>query len=139
MKTPGIHLTFALAVGLVLLFPPGTKAEPPSSSNENSRRSKPQVIYHLPRTAAYGATLHSQAKTERELPVERPSQARASDPEVQQAPERAIAEAPKNEMQAQRKQAVRRSPSKASPQRMVRPARGKGNGNSHGGGHGRKK
>lgn len=139
MKTPGIHFTFALAVCLGLLFSLSTRAEPPSSSNESSRRSKPQVIFHLPRTPANGATLHSQAKTERELPVERPPQARPSDPEIQQAPERAIAEAPKNEVKPQRKQNVRRSPAKGSPQRMVSPGRGKGNGNSHGSGHGRKK
>ena len=140
MKTPGVHFPLPLAVALALLFSISARGEPPPAVSEAARnRSKPQVIYHLPRSSSYGATLHSQAKTERDMPVERPSPSRLPVPEAQQAPERAIAEPPRNQVAPQQKQTVKRPPSKAPPQRAVSPGRGKGHGNSHGGGHGRKK
>ncbi len=142
MKTPGVHFPLPFAVALALLVSVSTKGEPPPSAAESgnsNKRSKPQVIYHLPRSSSYGATLHSQAKTERDLPVERPTPSRVPVPEAQQAPERAIAEPPRNQVAPQPKQTVKRPHSKAAPQRAVSPGRGKGHGNSHGGGHGKKK
>ena len=42
---------------------PPVAAQPPAESKSApSPRAKPQVIYHLPRTSTYAATLHSQAK-----------------------------------------------------------------------------
>src|SRR4051794_13155765 len=139
MKAPSTHFTLAFAAGLLLLVPMSTRGEQPPS-----RRSKPQVIYQLPRTSTYAATLHSQAKMEGNQRIERPSQSRIPVPEIQQAPERPIAEAPQTEVQPRRNQTVTR-PSKAPSRRMVSPGRGNGNGHGHGhghahsGGHGRKK
>jgi hypothetical protein len=46
-------------------------AQPPENGANKKPRSRPQVIYHLPPSSSYGATLHSQAKGQNnEVPVE---------------------------------------------------------------------
>jgi hypothetical protein len=42
--------------------PPVASQPPAESKSAPAPRAKPQVIYHLPRTSTYAATLHSQAK-----------------------------------------------------------------------------
>jgi hypothetical protein len=51
--------------------PPVTTPGPAESKTAPSPRAKPQIIYHLPRTSTYAATLHSQAKTQSNaLPID---------------------------------------------------------------------
>lgn len=51
---------------------PPTMSPPPAEvKTAPPPRAKPQIIYHLPRTSSYAATLHSQAKTQSHpLPID---------------------------------------------------------------------
>jgi hypothetical protein len=70
MNTPGFHRKLVRLVlpALLSLIVSRVSGEAPANPHENanknqpSARSKPQVIYHLPPSSAYAATLHSQAK-----------------------------------------------------------------------------
>ncbi|PZR76269.1 MAG: hypothetical protein DLM73_02880 [Chthoniobacterales bacterium] len=76
---PHYRLAF-LALWAFAVFPVALSAEQPPASPETAAelrktpappRVKPQVIYHLPRASAYAATLHSQAKDQRDaLPID---------------------------------------------------------------------
>lgn len=79
MNTPRFHRRLARLVlpALLSFVVSSARAEPPATPHENasknppSARSKPQVIYHLPPSSAYAATLHSQAKRQgNSLPID---------------------------------------------------------------------
>jgi hypothetical protein len=74
MKDPGFRnkivwlgwVAFFALIGTLLAQPPET-----GSTKTPAPRTKPQVIYHLPRSSNYAATLHSQAKGQNnDLPVD---------------------------------------------------------------------
>jgi hypothetical protein len=64
------HHRFLVLIAFVAIWGLGPAApaeQPPTapaaeSKSTSAPRPKPQVIYHLPRTSTYAATLHSQAK-----------------------------------------------------------------------------
>jgi hypothetical protein len=66
MIRPHFHHRFLVLIAFVAIWGLGPAApaeQPPTESKSASApRAKPQVIYHLPRTSTYAATLHSQAK-----------------------------------------------------------------------------
>lgn len=74
MTGPRFHPRVFVLIALAAMWGPGfvAKAEqPPTTSPPAAEakaapasRAKPQVIYHLPRSSSYAATLHSQAKTQ---------------------------------------------------------------------------
>ena len=81
MTRPRLHSRFSALIACAAMCAPGflAKAEqPPAMSPPPAEvktapppRAKPQVIYHLPRSSSYAATLHSQAKTQSHpLPID---------------------------------------------------------------------
>src|SRR6266404_6952498 len=75
MKSPGFNHTLAWfgcgAASLTLALT--IRAEPPETASKKGAASwgQPQVIYHLPPSSNYAATLHSQAKGQNnELPID---------------------------------------------------------------------
>jgi hypothetical protein len=67
------HKLVWLAGTALLALTVTLRAEPPETLSKKSAtlRTKPQVIYHLPPSSNYAATLHSQAKGQgNELPVD---------------------------------------------------------------------
>lgn len=74
MKDPGFKhkLIWPLAAALFAVVGPGFAQPPETAPNRrNGVRPKPQVIYHLPRSSNYAATLHSQAKGQNnDLPID---------------------------------------------------------------------
>jgi hypothetical protein len=72
MKNPGFKskLVRLVCTGCAVLSAT-VVAQPPETGANKKPRSRPQVIYHLPPSSSYGATLHSQAKGQsNEVPVE---------------------------------------------------------------------
>jgi hypothetical protein len=74
MKNPGLqHNLVRLGCTALLALTVTVRAEPPETPSKKSAtsRTKPQVIYHLPPSSNYAATLHSQAKGQgNELPID---------------------------------------------------------------------
>jgi hypothetical protein len=74
MKNPGLqHNLVRLGCTALLALSVTVRAEPPETLSKKSApsRTKPQVIYHLPPSSNYAATLHSQAKGQgNELPID---------------------------------------------------------------------
>jgi hypothetical protein len=74
MKNPGLqHNLVRLGCTALLALSVTVRAEPPETPSKKSAtsRTKPQVIYHLPPSSNYAATLHSQAKGQgNELPID---------------------------------------------------------------------
>jgi hypothetical protein len=71
METPGFQLRFACIIRAVpLAFCGAVLAQPIEKVADKSpkARTKPQVIYHLPSSSNYAATLHSQAKGQNNNP-----------------------------------------------------------------------
>jgi hypothetical protein len=72
MNRPQFHYPICLLIALAAIWgsafiaraeqPPAAPPPPAESKSSPPARTKPQVIYHLPRSSAYAATLHSQAK-----------------------------------------------------------------------------
>ena len=134
MKNPGFQSKAVWLGWVALIALTGTiLAQPPLSM-----RTKPQVIYHLPRSSNYAATLHSQAKGQNnDLPVDggRPTSLSTS---------RANANAAAAEPQAPAEAATPRAtapsvkPPKLQSKRSFRsqaPPRPKERRNSHGNSH----
>jgi hypothetical protein len=72
MKNPGFKSKLVLLVctGSAVLSAT-VVAQPPETGPKKPPRTRPQVIYHLPPSSSYGATLHSQAKGQNnDMPVE---------------------------------------------------------------------
>ncbi|HVF72508.1 MAG TPA: hypothetical protein VM940_12950 [Chthoniobacterales bacterium] len=156
MKTPSHRLSFAVVVSVGLFLRATACAEPPSAPSDpgtNAKagglpRSKPQVIYHLPRASNYAATLHSQAKRPGTLlPVDTSmptslqlsrSAANAEALQAQREAQRNVEQAPANTQPVERKRTIKRSHSKSPSPRFFSPGPGKGKGNFHPG-KGRKK
>jgi hypothetical protein len=74
MKNPGFQFIFARLIFAAAIAVTGVVcAQPPdqASNKKPVARTKPQVIYHLPPSSNYGATLHSQAKAQNgDLPID---------------------------------------------------------------------
>jgi hypothetical protein len=67
MKDPGFQLIFIRLIFAASLALTGAVCAQPSDQAPNKKpaaRTKPQVIYHLPPSSNYAATLHSQAKSQ---------------------------------------------------------------------------
>lgn len=142
MKGP-VHSIFCFAACLCLLGSVAAHAEPPAGQTEPSAkalasaRSKPQVIYHLPRAENYPATLHSQAKGRTDqLPVDASmptslqlSRSNANAAALQAEAETANTPAPRPEksMTPRPKRSVKRSPAKSPRVHVISPGRGHGN------------
>ena len=128
MTLPGFHYRFCMLIALAAMCAAGfaAKAEqPPAMSPPPAevkagppRRAKPQVIYHLPRSSSYAATLHSQAKTQSHpLPID------SSMPPSLQMSRAAANEAAARAQQEQQLQQQQQSPKVTSPpqQRIKQP------------------
>ena len=142
MKRPVHHISL-FAAGLCLLGSMAAHAEPPAGQTDAVAkpvvppRSKPQVIYHLPRSASYPATLHSQAKTRTDLlPIDpsMPTSLQLSRSAANAAALQADAEAantpaptPEYSVAPRPKRTVKRWPAKGPRVRMISPGRGHGN------------
>jgi hypothetical protein len=140
-------VTFAACMAFFLTAhgQPPVQSESANKPAPHAMKSKPQVIYHLPRSSSYAATLHSQAKTRDALPIDNSmptslqlSRAAANDAAVQAQQEPAATPNPENVREQHRKPAVKRTPSRGPQFRVYSPGRGKSHGNPHPG-KGRKK
>jgi len=77
MKNPGITRKLIWFISATALAAAVTVvAQPDAGQTKNHpSRARPQVIYHLPPSSNYAATLHSQAKSQnREMQIENPMQ-----------------------------------------------------------------
>lgn len=122
---------------------------PAEAKTAPSPRAKPQVIYHLPRSSSYAATLHSQAKTQSHpLPIDssmplslQMSRAAANEAAARAQQEQQLQQqqqaAPK--VNSSRQQRVKRTKVQSNHPQMRKhgPGKGRGPGSSHG--KGRKK
>jgi lipoprotein-anchoring transpeptidase ErfK/SrfK len=70
MKNPGFQFRVAWLVLAAMLAVGGAGLAQPTekAGNKSAARTKPQVIYHLPSSSNYAATLHSQAKGQNNNP-----------------------------------------------------------------------
>jgi hypothetical protein len=63
--------TWSVSSGLRAEQPPNVTPPPAEAKVAQPPRAKPQIIYRVPRTASYTATLHSQSKTQSHpLPID---------------------------------------------------------------------
>ena len=140
MKDPGFQhkLIWLLAAALFAIAGPGFAQPPEKAPNrQNVVRPKPQVIYHLPRSSNYAATLHSQAKGQsNDLPIDgdmptslQISRANANAAAAKARQEAATAPPAEQPPQQVRQQRVKRH--KVQSVRVARPHPGKAPG--HGG------
>jgi hypothetical protein len=136
MKNPGFQ-NKAVWLGWVALIAltGAVMAQPGESSPKKApaSRTKPQVIYHLPRSSNYAATLHSQAKGQNnDLPIDSsmPTSLQTSRANVNAAPAQmeAITPPPK-EPAGKRLKLESNRPFHSKPS-----VKAKGRGNSHGNG-----
>jgi hypothetical protein len=152
MIRPHFHHRFLVLIAFVAIWGLGSAApaeqppaaSPPAESKSTSApRAKPQVIYHLPRTSTYAATLHSQAKGQSNaLPIDSsmPTSLRisreAANAQVQEEPAASPGNAKSTE--AARQSTLKRSkvPSNRPHLRTHPSPKGRGPGNSpHGKSH----
>ena len=74
MKVPNFkfNLVRIICVGCAVLAATVLAESPETGANKSAAsRPRPQVIYHLPHTSNYAATLHSQAKAQNnDLPID---------------------------------------------------------------------
>ena len=75
MKVPGFQLILTRLIFAASLALTGAVCAQPPDQPPNKKpvaRTKPQVIYHLPPSSNYAATLHSQAKAQNnnDLPID---------------------------------------------------------------------
>jgi hypothetical protein len=157
MTRPRIHPRFiALVAALVAILGPSYVAQaeqPPAMSPPPAQvrmapppRSKPQIIYRLPRTSNYATTLHSQAKTQSHpIPNDNstspsPEMSRSAANEAaareqqQQQPQRTAPKA-----NSSRQQRIKPSKFHANQPQMRKHGPGKGRGPGSSRGKGRKK
>lgn len=141
MKDPGFQhkVICLLAAALFAVAGPGFAQPPEKAPNkQNVARPKPQVIYHLPRSSNYAATLHSQAKGQNnDLPIDggMPTSLQISRSNANAAAAKAREEAntaPPEQRQQQVRQPRVKS-HKAQSVRVFRPHPGKEKGPGHGG------
>jgi hypothetical protein len=128
-----------LATALFVVAHPGSAQPPDASPSKRAvARPKPQVIYHLPPSSNYAATLHSQAKGQNnDLPIEgdmptslQMSRANANAAAAKARQEAATAPAPEQQPQP-RQQRVKRP--KTQSVRAAHPPSMKAKGPGHGG------
>jgi hypothetical protein len=136
MKNPGFQ-NKAVWLGWVALIAltGAVLAQPPESSSKKAPawRTKPQVIYHLPRSSNYAATLHSQAKGQNnDLPIDSsmPTSLQTSRAKVNAAAATEAGTPPPKEPAGKRPKLQSNRPFHSPP-----PIKPKGRGSSHGNGH----
>ena len=107
--------------------PPAATPAPAEAKTAQAPPAKPQVIYRVPRTPDYAATLHSQAKTQ-------PSPTDSSKPTPRVEQEQAVAEGPPKNVSPPRQQKVKRPKMQSNrPQvRAHKPSKARGPGKSRG-------
>jgi hypothetical protein len=129
MSRPRFHPQIFVLIAVVAIVGPGyvLKAEqPPATSPPPAEakmapppRSKPQIIYRLPRSS-YAATLHSQAKTQSHpLPIDN-----SMPPSLQMSRAAANEAAAREQQQQQQKQQQQTAPkASSSPQQRIKPSK----------------
>jgi hypothetical protein len=142
MKDPGFQrkLIWLVATALFAVAGPGF-AQPPEKAptKRDVVRPKPQVIYHLPRSSNYAATLHSQAKGQNnDLPIDSdmPTSLQLSRANANAAAAKAREEAVAAQPAEPRPQQVRPprvKRQKVQSVRVARPHPRRGKGPGHGG------
>lgn len=126
MKDPGFKYNLVWLLSIVSLAMVGTAgAEAPETGpkKSGSSRGRPQVIYHLPPSSPYAATLHSQAKGQNnELPTDNslPSQIAPPSAPQQQTPlpsiqERRVSPKLKSNRSRPRSRSVAKPPGHGNP------------------------
>jgi hypothetical protein len=129
MTRPHLHRRIPVLIAFAAMWAPSfvTKADqPPAMSPPPAEvkaapppRAKPQVIYHLPRSSSYAATMHSQAKTQSHpLPIDG-----GMPPSLQMSRAAANEAAARAQQEQQFQRAQQSAPKVASPpqQRINRP------------------
>jgi len=160
MTFPRLHPRFSALIVLLAIWAPAFIAQaeqPPAVSPPPAQvkvapppRSKPQIIYWLPRNSNYAATLHSQAKTQTHpLPIDNsmsPSlqmsraaanEAAAREQQQQQLQQQQLQQQPK--VNSSRQQRIKPSKFQSNQPQMRKPGPGKGRGPGASRGKGRKK
>jgi hypothetical protein len=148
MIRPRFHLRLLVLIAFAAIggLRPASRAEQPpvptqppaESKSAPAPRAKPQIIYHLPRTSTYAATLHSQAKGQSNaLPIDSsmPISLQISRAAANQAQEEPSASpGPSKSTEAARQSTLKRSkmPSNRSHIRSHASPKGHGPGNSPG-------
>jgi hypothetical protein len=145
MIHPRFHYRLCVLIALTAMWgsssvllaeqPPAMAPAPAESKTAPPPRAKPQVIYHLPRTSSYAATLHSQAKGQSNAPpIDR-----STTPSVQMpraaANEAARAQREPSASPNEKTQRTVKRPKVQSNRSQVRgpkSSKGRGAGNSHG-------
>ena len=152
MIRPRLHRKLCVLIALTAIWggssvtraeqPPTVTPAPAESKPAPPPRAKPQIIYHLPRSSSYAATLHSQAKTQSHpLPIDssmppslQMSRAAANEAAARAQQERqSTSQKNGNAPQTSPRPKVKRP--KMQPHRpqihRPRPSKGPGPGNSH--------
>jgi hypothetical protein len=152
MIRPHFHLRLLVLIAFAAIWgmgsaaraeqPPVATQPPVESKSAPPPRAKPQVIYHLPRTSTYAATLHSQAKgqsnalpIDSSMPISLQMSREAANAAAAQAQEEPSASpGPSKSTEAARQSTLKRSkmPSNRSHIRSHAPPKGHGPGNSPG-------
>jgi hypothetical protein len=146
MIRPHFHHRLLVLIAFAAIWGLGfaARAEQPPAESKSAPapRAKPQVIYHLPRTSTYAATLHSQAKGQgNALPIDSDmpvslqmsrAAANAAGAQAQEEPSASPGNAKATE--AARQSTLRRSkvPSNRPHLRSHNSSKGQGPGNSSG-------
>ena len=145
MIRPRFHHPVSVLIALAAIWAPhfAVQAEqpaaaspPPAEVKTAPPRAKPQIIYHLPRTSSYAATLHSQAKTQSHpLPIDS-----SMPPSLQMSRAAANEAAAREQQQKQaspkinspRQQRVKQPKFHSSQMRKQAPGKARGPGSSRG-------
>jgi hypothetical protein len=165
MIRPRYHYRFSLLIAVAAIWapafaaqaeqPPAMSPPPAEAKTAPPARAKPQIIYHLPRSSSYAATLHSQSKTQSHpLPIDssmplslQMSRAAANEAAARAQQEQQLQQQQQQQQQQQapptvsssRQQRVKRTKVHSNYPQMRKqgPGKGRGPGASHG--KGRKK
>jgi hypothetical protein len=134
MKDPGFKRRYGwLISGTLLAFGGTALAQPTDKPRSKSPATKPQVIYHLPASSQYAATLHSQAKGQNNNPAVEsgtpaPAQTPRDDANPGPAPARTeAASSPPQERVTKRSKSPASRPSRAPSVKVKGPDRSRPN------------
>jgi hypothetical protein len=128
MIRPRFHPRFSALIAMVAIWgasyvaqaeqPPATPPPPAEGKTAPPPRTKPQIIYRVPRSSNYATTLHSQAKTQgHPLPIDSMS------PPQQMSRAAANEAAAREQQQQQQKQQQTAPKANSSRQQRIRPSK----------------